>query len=505
MTVFETAFALFGMIEGEVDEPPVDEDRARLDDAEVPRPRASRRVSLAVDDRLGRLRGHVPARLRRRQADACSCRSRSSASRSASRSASGCAPHGGCPGVAIAIGIATLVIALGLMAAVSTRALAIAALGLARLALVVGAASALAFGGLSLAALADPGSRARRRRVRAHRVLRPLARADRCVDVRARPALSARRALVTGAGGQDGSYLAESLLERGYEVVGVVRDARARIPTQLAARRARRGRSARPGCARARAPRSTAARGVQPRVAVVRAALVGAPGRDGRVRGRRRHVAARGGARGGRRHPRLPGVVERDLRRAGARCRRAKSTPLAPVTPYGVAKAYGHFIIGSYRRRYGLHASCGILYNHESPRRPATSSRARSRTRSPHLARRRRRACSSATSTRSATGATPCDSVEAMRLMLQQDEPGDYVIATGELHSVRELVEVAFCARRPRLAGPRSRRRVAQARAGGAAPSRRRCVEGARAARLEADASTFEELVALLVDAATTT
>jgi GDPmannose 4,6-dehydratase len=45
-------------------------------------------------------------------------------------------------------------------------------------------------------------------------------------------------------------------------------------------------------------------------------------------------------------------------------------TPLSPLTPYRVAKAYGHFITGSYRKRYGLHASSGILYNHESPRRP---------------------------------------------------------------------------------------------------------------------------------------
>src|SRR5207245_11309132 len=48
----------------------------------------------------------------------------------------------------------------------------------------------------------------------------------------------------------------------------------------------------------------------------------------------------------------------------------SSETPLSPLTPYGVAKAYGHFITASYRRRYGLHASSGILYNHESPRRP---------------------------------------------------------------------------------------------------------------------------------------
>ena len=68
--------------------------------------------------------------------------------------------------------------------------------------------------------------------------------------------------------------------------------------------------------------------------------------------------------------PLLPGVVERDLRRAARGAADARRRRSRPVTPYGVAKAYAHFITRSYRRRYGLHASSGILYNHESPRRP---------------------------------------------------------------------------------------------------------------------------------------
>jgi GDPmannose 4,6-dehydratase len=121
-----------------------------------------------------------------------------------------------------------------------------------------------------------------------------------------------------------------------------------------------------------------------------------------------------------------------------------EETPLAPVTPYGVAKAYGHFITKAYRHRYGLHASSGILYNHESPRRPLDFVT--------------RKVCHAAASislglqhqlevgdldARRDWGYAG-DHVRAMWLMLQQDEPDDYVVATGEPHSVRELVECAF-------------------------------------------------------------
>ena len=121
-----------------------------------------------------------------------------------------------------------------------------------------------------------------------------------------------------------------------------------------------------------------------------------------------------------------------------------EETPLAPVTPYGVAKAYAHFITLSYRRRYGLHASSGILYNHESPRRPLD-----------FVTRKITRAAASISlglaqevslgnlDARRDWGYAG-DYVRAMWLMLQRETPGDYVIATGENHSVRELVELAF-------------------------------------------------------------
>src|SRR5262249_22097057 len=113
-------------------------------------------------------------------------------------------------------------------------------------------------------------------------------------------------------------------------------------------------------------------------------------------------------------------------------------TPLSPVTPYGVAKAYGHFISHSYRDRYGLFACCGILYNHEPTGRPAA-----------FLPGRVARAAAAISlglegelrlgdlDARRDWGYAP-DYVRAMWLMLQQEEPADFIVASGETHSVRD-------------------------------------------------------------------
>jgi len=119
-------------------------------------------------------------------------------------------------------------------------------------------------------------------------------------------------------------------------------------------------------------------------------------------------------------------------------------TPFYPRSPYGVAKVYGHWITVNYRESYGLHASSGILFNHESPRRglefvtrKVTNSVARiklgldTELRLGNLEAKR-------------DWGYAGDYVQAMWLMVQQDEPEDYVVATGETHSVRELCEVAF-------------------------------------------------------------
>jgi len=120
-----------------------------------------------------------------------------------------------------------------------------------------------------------------------------------------------------------------------------------------------------------------------------------------------------------------------------------ETTPFYPRSPYGVAKVYGYWIVKNYRESYGLHASSGILFNHESPRRGET-----------FVTRKITRGLS-----RISTGQQDVlylgnlnakrdwghakDFVEAMWLMLQQDEPDDYVIATGEQYSVRAFVETA--------------------------------------------------------------
>jgi GDPmannose 4,6-dehydratase len=171
------------------------------------------------------------------------------------------------------------------------------------------------------------------------------------------------------------------------------------------------------------------------------------------------------------------------------------------VTPYGVAKAYGHFIVGSYRRRYGVHASCGILYNHESPRRPTDflPSKVAHAAAAISLGRERELAIGDLRAQRDWGFAR--DYVEAMRLMLRQDEPGDYVIATGELHTVEELVEIAF-----RHVGLdwRDHVRVDESLMRGSAELHDLVGDAAKARRVLGwePSVGFEDLVRLLVDAA---
>jgi GDPmannose 4,6-dehydratase len=259
--------------------------------------------------------------------------------------------------------------------------------------------------------------------------------------------VSPRRALIIGIAGQDGSLLAELLLAEGYEVFGVVRQPTSTRFENLETVRKRLEllqadvldelslvdvlTSCQPHEVYNLASPSFVPMSWRQPVLTAEFAAVGVTAlleAIRRVDGSIRFYQASSSEIFG--EPReVPQTEE---------------TPLQPVTPYGVAKAYGHFITRTYRRQYGLHASSGILYNHESPRRPldfvtrkvshaaaAVSLGLESEVRLGDLDARR-------------DWGFAGDYVRAMWLVVQQDEPDDYVIASGETHSVRDLAACAF-------------------------------------------------------------
>jgi GDPmannose 4,6-dehydratase len=259
--------------------------------------------------------------------------------------------------------------------------------------------------------------------------------------------MSAKRALVIGIAGQDGSLLAELLLDHGYEVFGVVRQpTSARFDNLESVRDAVDLRQAdvldelslvdvlslsRPHEVYNLASPSFVPMSWRQPVLTAEFAAVGCTALLEAIRRVDPEI-------------RFYQASSSEIFGEPRETPQSEGTPLSPVTPYGVAKAYAHFITLSYRRRYGLHASSGILYNHESPRRPAdfvTRKVARAAA-----------AISLGLESEVALGALDArrdwgfagDYVRAMWLMLQQHEPDDYVIATGESHSVSELAACAF-------------------------------------------------------------
>jgi GDPmannose 4,6-dehydratase len=120
-----------------------------------------------------------------------------------------------------------------------------------------------------------------------------------------------------------------------------------------------------------------------------------------------------------------------------------ESTPIRPVSPYGAAKAYSHHLASVYRR-HGLYVAAGILYNHESPRRPKSFVTRKITQGAVSIARGDRSELRLGNLEARRDWGFAGDYVRAMRLMLQQPEPGDYVVATGETHSVRDFCETAF-------------------------------------------------------------
>jgi GDPmannose 4,6-dehydratase len=256
-----------------------------------------------------------------------------------------------------------------------------------------------------------------------------------------------KTALITGITGQDGSYLAELLLEKGYRVVGMTR----RSSTDSNERIAH----------------------LEDRVEIVQGDLLDQASLVAALRdvGPKEvyNLAAQSFVPTSWNQPVLTGEftglgVTRMLEAVrqvdgGIRFYQASSsemfgmvrevpqnelTPFHPRSPYGVAKAYGHFLTVNYRESYGIYAVSGILFNHESPRRGLEFV---SRKVTDGVAR-----IALGLATELPLGNLDAerdwgfadDYVRAMWLMLQQPEPGDYVVATGIAHSVRELCRIAF-------------------------------------------------------------
>ena len=256
-----------------------------------------------------------------------------------------------------------------------------------------------------------------------------------------------RTALITGITGQDGSYLAELLLAKGYEVVGVVRrtshDSYERIGHLL------------------------------DRVHIVPADLLDQHSLTSVVKDAAPHevynLAAQSFVPTSWSQPVLTGEftalgVTRLLEavrlvRPEARVYQASSsemfgkaqetpqretTPFYPRSPYGVAKVYGHWITVNYRESYGLYAVSGILFNHESPRRGLEFVSRKVSHGVARIVKGKDRKLSLGNLDARRDWGFAGDYVDAMWRMLQQPRPADYVVGTGETHTVRELCEVAF-------------------------------------------------------------
>jgi GDPmannose 4,6-dehydratase len=264
-----------------------------------------------------------------------------------------------------------------------------------------------------------------------------------------------RRALITGVTGQDGSYLAELLVSKGYAVHGLRR------------------RSSTFGTERI----EHLIRGTDPCVELHYGDLSDASGLARLIRQIRPHevynLAAQSHVRVSFDQPAYTADVTavgtlrllealRDVQDdTGEQIRfyqasssemygkvvetpQKETTPFYPRSPYGVAKVYGHWITVNYRESYDLHASCGILFNHESPRRGETFvtrkiTRAAARIK---LGMQEKLHLGNLDAKRDWGFAG--DYVEAMWLMLQQPQADDYVVATNELHTVREFCELTF-------------------------------------------------------------
>jgi GDPmannose 4,6-dehydratase len=259
--------------------------------------------------------------------------------------------------------------------------------------------------------------------------------------------MAARRALITGISGQDGSYLAELLLGKGYEVFGIVRGSPTGHYENLDAVRddltllqgdlldqmtlLEAINRAEPDELYNLAATSFVPASWHQPVMTAQFTAVGVTAMVEAIRITNPQL-------------RLYQASSSEIFGATTETPQTETAPFRPHNPYGVAKLYGHLTLGAYRERYGMHLSSGIAYNHESPRRPPefVTRKVTRAAAAIKLGLQDELRVGDIAATRD-WGWAP-DFVEAMWLMLQQDEGDDYVLATGQSRSVGELIETAF-------------------------------------------------------------
>jgi GDPmannose 4,6-dehydratase len=271
-------------------------------------------------------------------------------------------------------------------------------------------------------------------------------------------ATKGKRALITGITGQDGSYLTELLLEKGYEVHGIIRRASSfnteridsiyKDPHEKGARLFLHygdlcDANSLSAIIRKTKPTEVYNLGAQSHVRVsfdnpIYTADADAVGALKLLEALRDYQDQSGY------QIRYYQASSSEMFGKVQEVPQKETTPFYPRSPYGCAKVYAHWITVNYREAYGLHASCGILFNHESPRRGETFvtrkiTRAVGRIK---LGMQKKLYLGNLDAQRDWGYAG--DFVKAMWLMLQQDEPDDYVIATGKMISVREFCQLAF-------------------------------------------------------------
>jgi GDPmannose 4,6-dehydratase len=256
-----------------------------------------------------------------------------------------------------------------------------------------------------------------------------------------------RRALITGITGQDGSYLAEFLLEKGYKVCGIMRRTSADHFERIAHLQDRI--EVREGDLLDQGSLIALLRAVEPQEVYNLAAQSFVP-----TSWEQPILTSDTTALGVTRMLEAIRLTDRTIRFYQAsssemfgKVRESpqnEKTPFYPRSPYGVAKVYGHHITVNYRDSYGLYAVSGMLFNHESPRRGKQFVTRKITHGAAQIKLGRATELRLGNLDAKRDWGFAGDYVQAMWMMLQQPQPDDFVIATGENHTVRELCEIAF-------------------------------------------------------------